>query len=130
MRIFSVFNILTVICSVVFSTNTFAESGYRTCFVVSERDIRHGLVAKVANANGGDTCNKKVAFMKNYYANAYSNDTGPFQDVEMLTCEKFSQIVMGMGGNADMCKSMTVNKIYKYTVKDSPSGASVKFWHN
>lgn len=110
------------------SSNAFAEPGSRTCIVVSEKDVRHGLVVKV-DKSGQNTCNQKVAFMKQYYAIAYPYDNGPFQNVEMLTCEKFSQVVMGMGGNADVCPSLTKNYIYKYTVNDSFNKAGVKFWH-
>lgn len=109
------------------ATLTYAEAGYRVCSVLNQSDMRTGLVVKIAKENKDDTCSKKVNFMRSYYGNAYPGQQATF-DTRLMTCEDFSQ--GSIRGQGDFCKSMQVNKIYKYTVKTQNTEAGVKFWHN
>ncbi|WEV49759.1 hypothetical protein OZX61_04685 [Acinetobacter sp. ESL0695] len=122
--------------TVIFSgfTTVHAESGYRVCgafaYVPGSGQLTKGLVTKVSKGNGGDTCGKKVSFMTNYYANAYKGEKAD-QSMKMITCEDFSN---HMGISGDICRSMQVNKIYKYnTIYDrnpAVKNPTVTFWHN
>jgi hypothetical protein len=108
-----------------------AQSGYRVCGVWNSQDERSsaphgdrnwwpgdsdlvigtGLVTKVW-MKGGETCDSKLGYMKVFYGDAYWKSTAE-HSFRMSRCEDFSSAVGGQGW--DMCYSMTVNKIYKYT---------------
>lgn len=127
---------LTILPSLFFiSEAAHAEAGYRVCGAFAYRTgagghLTRGLVSKIDKANKDDTCGKKINFMRTYYGNAYSGKQST-DSFRMITCEDLSQ---HMGVDADICKSMQANKIYKYdTVWDNyPKVTSPKvvFWHN
>lgn len=96
-----------------------AESGYRVCFV-SNISGHKGLAAKIAKDNGGDTCSKKIAWMKANFSRAFRSDRLVKSDPRRLewrmkTCESFAFIASRIRGE-DWClrNSMVVNKIYRY----------------
>lgn len=109
-----------------------AQSGYRICAVSNDDGsgyLNRGLITKIANNNGDDTCGKKMVFMHKYYPNAYGGEQAT-KAYRMWQCESFSG---AMGANTDMCEFMEVNKIYKYNTvygKYSVSKPNVNFWHN
>ncbi|MCL1561795.1 hypothetical protein [Xanthomonas nasturtii] len=126
------FSLILIACGYIIPTQkVHAEAGYRICAVFQNHGntayTSRGLVVKVAEENGGNTCQKKIAFMNRYYRNAYNETANDY--LSMWQCESFSGSV---GTNVDLCKLMEVNKIYKYTSRygrytDEPR---VDFWTN
>lgn len=140
-KIFFYSTFMTVISLFCFTT-VYAESGYRVCVVTNDtifinpetnlvRGLGRGLVVKVAKENKDNTCGKKIAFMQQNYGLAYTGYKSKYKFV-MQQCEAFSEVI-GLD-KADICKSMEVNKIYKYSSKYGyPYGVSnpgLVFWHN
>lgn len=112
-----------------------AESGYRVCAIMKEgsgANLTKGLITKVSKENGGDACGRKINFMTQYYSNAYPGQSGITNSsvFKMIPCEDFSGAI---GLKVDMCKSMQVNKIYRYhtsTNESNISNGNLSFWHN
>lgn len=105
---------LTGCFAILSSGVAYAESGYRICARYNASRSTHdrvGLAAKIANGNGGDTCGKKLAWMKSHFPwRGIQTQWAYDSEARMVTCEYASK-ELGIPG--DMCKRMAVNKIYK-----------------
>ncbi|WP_195774022.1 hypothetical protein [Acinetobacter pollinis] len=117
-------------------TAVYAQPGYRICIVSGDNEsnlnfLEKGLAVKVANGNGNNTCEKKMNYMTKYYLYAYPEDKLTFINaMGMAECEKVSRLI---GADSNICKSMKVNKIYKYSSRygeDAVANPSATFWHN